>query len=277
MFKNKGKKRKTSMRWQALIAALLSLILAVGFFCLTRQVFPLILNANPTIFEDFDRSQNDKELDSFEEFVERDGISSTDLDEIDRWVRARFVSMEMIIVIDDAAIYNSNLYKYEVDSVDSRLSSYAINSNENYYRSTEYYNNSGYFSRDVSFADGEATVFIYVAYAYQLYVAMIIAGILLSALVFSISFVLLVNRKIKYVSQLEGEVRMLETGGLEYPITEKGNDELSSLASGINHLRVSLAENIEKEEEAVKANYDLVVAVSHDLRTPLLTLTLYLV
>ena len=41
-------------------------------------------------------------------------------------------------------------------------------------------------------------------------------------------------------------------------------------------MRMALAENIEKEAEAKRANYELIAAVSHDLRTPMTSLSLYL-
>ncbi len=273
------KKRKISLRWQALLAALASLVLAVGFFFAIRATITAYLNYNPTLFETFNQSQNTSVLNRFEEFAADNEISSTDLDEIDQWLNFRMVSLEMVIVKDDTVIYNSNLYKYEVAASSSSFGSesYTLTTNESlYYQTSSYYVESGYFGGEVSLSDGDVEVYIYADYAYQLYVAMIVGEIFLAALAFSIFFVLMINHKIKYISQLEGEVRMLETGGLEYPITEKGNDELAGLASGLNHLRVELSNNIEKEEEAMKANYELVAAVSHDLRTPLTSLTLYL-
>lgn len=44
----------------------------------------------------------------------------------------------------------------------------------------------------------------------------------------------------------------------------------------LNHLRISLNENIVREQESRKANQDLITALSHDLRTPLTILTGYL-
>ena len=49
-----------------------------------------------------------------------------------------------------------------------------------------------------------------------------------------------------------------------------------TLANGLNQMRMALAENMEKEAEAKRANYELIAAVSHDLRTPMTSLRLYL-
>lgn len=51
---------------------------------------------------------------------------------------------------------------------------------------------------------------------------------------------------------------------------------MSSLAQGINQMRISLKENMELEEKLQKTNQRLVTGLSHDLRTPLTTLILYL-
>ena len=48
------------------------------------------------------------------------------------------------------------------------------------------------------------------------------------------------------------------------------------MANELNHLRISLNENIVREQESRKANQDLITALSHDLRTPLTILTGYL-
>ena len=52
--------------------------------------------------------------------------------------------------------------------------------------------------------------------------------------------------------------------------------KLGILANELNHLRISLNENIVREQESRKANQDLITALSHDLRTPLTILTGYL-
>ena len=103
-----------------------------------------------------------------------------------------------------------------------------------------------------------------------------VAEIIISAAAFYAVFIILIRRKINYIITLDDQIKILETGDLNFDVTVKGNDELSSLAESLNQMRLSLAENIRKETEAVSANYNLVVSVSHDLRTPLTSLALYL-
>lgn len=79
-----------------------------------------------------------------------------------------------------------------------------------------------------------------------------------------------------YLFQLQEEVSLIETGNLSHPITKKGNDELTALAFQIEQLKFTLAKNMESEKEAMRANVDLITAMSHDLKTPLTTLLGYM-
>lgn len=85
-----------------------------------------------------------------------------------------------------------------------------------------------------------------------------------------------VRKKMKYVLQLENEMKLIENGDLSHQIKQVGNDEISSLAAQLNQLRVALKDNMEKEKEARVANEELITTMSHDLRTPLTSLLGYL-
>lgn len=136
--------------------------------------------------------------------------------------------------------------------------------------------NSNYFYQ-LELADGTMTsvdMFCYDYWNYNYYV-LIVAGIV-GILVFVGIFTRGIQKKLLYINQLEQELRILEGGNLEYPITVKGVDELGNLANGIDQMRLSIIENRRQEEKILQANKDLVTAMSHDLRTPLTTLTGYL-
>lgn len=96
------------------------------------------------------------------------------------------------------------------------------------------------------------------------------------AIVFILLLFALIHRKIRYVNQLEQDLKVLRGGNLEYPITIKGRDELTSLAIGIESLKNGILEEQQMKAEAEKANMELVTAMSHDLRTPLTSLIGYL-
>ena len=61
----------------------------------------------------------------------------------------------------------------------------------------------------------------------------VISGLLAFA-AFSLCFVVLISRKVSYITRLKEELDILSGGQLEYQITISGNDELGELASGID-------------------------------------------
>lgn len=93
--------------------------------------------------------------------------------------------------------------------------------------------------------------------------------------VFALMLVMLIRGKIRYIDLMEQEIQILKGGDLDYRITVKGKDELASLAAEIDAMRCAIKERQQKEEEAGKANRELVTAMSHDLRTPLTSLLGY--
>ncbi len=104
-----------------------------------------------------------------------------------------------------------------------------------------------------------------------------LAGCLfVSILLFFIIILFFFNRKIKFVRVLEKEVLTMSSGDLTRSVPNLGNDEIGILARELNNLRITLNENIMKEQASHKANQDLITALSHDLRTPLTILTGYL-
>ena len=126
-------------------------------------------------------------------------------------------------------------------------------------------------------ADGivvNADIFCYNYWQYEYYIWGIAVGI--GIIVFIVAITRMIQKKIRYINNICKELQILEGGNLEYPITIKGNDEISNLARGIEQMRLSIVENAKKEREMRQVNKDLVTSMSHDLRTPLTTLNGYL-
>ncbi|WP_130863756.1 HAMP domain-containing sensor histidine kinase [Bacilliculturomica massiliensis] len=100
--------------------------------------------------------------------------------------------------------------------------------------------------------------------------------LLIAVAVFFLVFHLCTRKKMKDFFLLEKEIRRMQSGDLEHAISLSGDDQLSSLAENLDQLRLALSEQIESEQEARKANSELITAMSHDLRTPLTVLIGYL-
>ena len=85
-----------------------------------------------------------------------------------------------------------------------------------------------------------------------------------------------VSGYVRYIRQLSGEVAKLEDGLWSVDFTIKGEDELTDLARGLEHMKTVLLEKEETERNMKKAQNKLVLGMAHDLRTPLTALMAYL-
>lgn len=79
----------------------------------------------------------------------------------------------------------------------------------------------------------------------------------------------------QYICQLSVEIQAMEGGDLDVPITFRGNHELTRLAHSLDSMRQAFQEQKEREINIFRANQAMIIAMSHDLRTPLTTLQIY--
>lgn len=85
-----------------------------------------------------------------------------------------------------------------------------------------------------------------------------------------------VQRKVVYIHCLAKEIRNMEAGNLNNPITLRGSDELSSLAQDVDKMRYSLLRQMILFQKVRKDRDQFAVHMSHDLRTPITSLIGYL-
>lgn len=117
----------------------------------------------------------------------------------------------------------------------------------------------------LQFQNGKAQVVV-VNYQRALFIyPYMFLSLLLSVLVFLGIVLFFMNRKMREVLALEQEILLMSTGDLTHPVPQYSKDEIGILANELNHLRISLNENIVREQESRKANQDLITALSHDL------------
>ncbi|MDO4293309.1 MAG: HAMP domain-containing sensor histidine kinase [Eubacteriales bacterium] len=95
-------------------------------------------------------------------------------------------------------------------------------------------------------------------------------------MVFVLSMSYLVLKKVRYIYKLKDEIEILEGGALDYPFSIEGSDELTELAEEIDEMRKAFLEREQYTEQLQKANKELMAGISHDLRSPLCTLSGYL-
>jgi signal transduction histidine kinase len=98
----------------------------------------------------------------------------------------------------------------------------------------------------------------------------------LEIVIFVAIFLVAINGRIKYLKYISKSVTNIKTQNYLNPIAIKGGDEIAQLAEDINTMSDRLKENYEKEKQQEEAKNELIVAVSHDLRTPLTSIIGYL-
>ena len=250
---------KRSLSVQLLAGVLLSLFAAAIAFSLFFALGNALLDH--TVYgESFSDRMSDRRFRQLQSYVEQEGITTDRLPRLNAWC-SRGGGVYLTLYKDGTLIYESPVVK------DQRLDAEDFDpTEENAER--EY---------SLRFADGvETQAFLYYFASDAFYIWMIGVSGLLAFAVFSLCFVSLVHRKLRYIQRLKQELDILAGGDLSYSVTVQGQDELSELAAGIDEMRRSIQKHQRAEEEIRSANSQLVTAMSHDLRTPLTSLLAFL-
>ncbi|MBC8061389.1 MAG: HAMP domain-containing histidine kinase [Clostridiaceae bacterium] len=108
---------------------------------------------------------------------------------------------------------------------------------------------------------------------FNLYAALLIITPIVT---FIIIFLLGINKRVKYLKYITNSVSVVKEEVHLEELSLKGKDEITELAKSINIMSSRLKENYEKEKKIEEAKNELIVAVSHDLKTPLTSIIGYL-
>lgn len=197
------------------------------------------------------------------------------LDRLHVFIQERQVTEDNIELLVSWAQKEKNVYVVFYRDVDALFSSNMIPDADE--EAEIPLNGSSLPYYDVTLADGtmiKAELECYMDM--QMFYVMDIAGYMAGGIVFIILLFLLIHQKIRYINRLDYELKILGSGNLEYPMSIRGNDEITGLAEGIESLKNGILDQQLMKDEAEKANMELVTAMSHDLRTPLTSLIGYL-
>lgn len=260
---------RTKLTWYLLGCVILSGLCAFG--CGYLIVY-LGLEFIESRFDDqkVNRTFQVKYVEDLQDFVVNHDISAANISEVKNWTDAN-TYVYLAIYQNNKVIFNSDYTYYDTDTVTETVSE-----SEEEVSEDDALLDEEYLYR-LNFSDGTVAsvdIFCYDYWQYYYYVWGV--GIGFGILIFVSLLTKLLRHKLGYINDIEKELQILEGGNLEYPITIKGRDELGNLARGIEQMRLSIIENMRKEQQMLQANKDLVTAMSHDLRTPLTTLTGYL-
>lgn len=207
---------------------------------------------------DFKEIHIERQAENLQNFIDENNISSEDLSQLELWEKR-----QPIILLE---LYNGD---------------YCIYSSYNDGYNTQ--NESGYYEPDelddlieIELADMTVQAVLYSDFTYRYYTVTTVMAILISLIVFVLIFLYSNRKLIRYICRLNDEVQILEGGNLEYEVSVEGNDELTDLANSMNRMRLSFQQQMENEQQLYLANRKLITEMSHDLRTPLTGIMLYL-
>ena len=196
------------------------------------------------------------------------------LERLHAFIAENQVTQDNMELLASWAQMEKNVYVVFYQDVDALLSSNTIPVEED---AEIALNGSGLPYYEVELADGtliKAELECYMDV--QMFYLVDIAGYIAGGMVFVLLLFALIHRKIRYINRLNQELKILGSGNLEYPMTIRGNDEITGLAEGIESLKNGILDQQLMKDEAERANMELVTAMSHDLRTPLTSLIGYL-
>ena len=100
--------------------------------------------------------------------------------------------------------------------------------------------------------------------------------VLLGIGVFSVSFLLLQSRSMRYISRISSAMREIAEGDLNITLDVEGDDEFADMAENLNNMVEELRQLMDRERESERTKNELITNVAHDLRTPLTSIIGYL-
>lgn len=181
-------------------------------------------------------------------------------------------------ILGTSEIYSVSIYNYDSNELitgswatilDNLLIESTVFGSETTYSIETYY-------RIIDLKDGTIKLYIDTYALAKTIMPYIIFSLIVSIIIFIVPTILFIKRKMELIINLKDEVTIMSQGDLEHQISVQGHDEIAELSKQIDNLRITLRDNFLTEETNRRANYDLVTALSHDLRTPLTSLRGYL-
>ena len=235
----------------------------VGAFIVSTAIFLGLTRLSETVISDYVRNTHFTEretirlIDSLRDFVTENAIGSKNLSRVHEWdKREKYV--RLIVFQGRKAVYDSDTPgSAPVDFEALAGVAYAPNCS-------------------ITFSDFEAPVHLEFFLEYRFYELATVFQLIVSFIAFITIVVFFVGRHLSYINRIAFGIGILEGGNLEYEIPVRGNDELATLASSLNEMRKAFIKKGERGEGMTKTGKENLSAISHDLRTPLTTLILFI-
>jgi len=100
--------------------------------------------------------------------------------------------------------------------------------------------------------------------------------VLIGIMIFSLTFLLLQRKSIRYIEKIAAAIQNISEGDLNTQVEVIGEDEFAMMAANLNRMEADIRELMDKERDAERTKNELITNVAHDLRTPLTSIIGYL-
>ncbi len=207
----------------------------------------------------FAEQQQHLELQKLQEHIDNCQASALDYHFVSAWVKERELT-SLFLYYGDRLIYDSTISYHAGNLLSGRLTA-PLPWQKTY---------------PLQFRDVEVTAVISTFARHRFEDNLNYICLAVFFLVFLLVMLWYMQRKVVYIHCLAKEIRNIEAGNLNNPITLRGNDELSSLAQDVDKMRCALLRQIILFQKARKDRDQFAVHMSHDLRTPITSLIGYL-
>ncbi|MBQ3012761.1 MAG: HAMP domain-containing histidine kinase [Clostridia bacterium] len=273
------KKFFISLKSKLILILILALITAAVVFVTCKQ-FGDFLVWKYYLDEETKQERAENYIEDFQKYVKNKKLSIHDSKKIAAWSGGNYV--DMIVYKDKNLVYAPDWFidsssPQDYFSGDRDFEQYLTEEARTAYleRLEDILDENSDLS-SVYFVDGTLLVRVIDYTEDFVYSLVFAAALLLALIVLAIIMILNFSATASRIKRLARDVRLVEGGNLELPIAIRGHDELSSLAEDVNSMRNSVVDTMTKEQQAWKANAELITAMSHDIRTPLTVMLGYL-
>lgn len=256
-----------SLKSELAFAVIVSFITSLIFYFILSALVSAVLD-NTFGSDSYTTQRNKQLLAEFSSYVAENSIDSSDWYSLNRWVNNHDVEL-LRVYSNGTLIYDSDYSKTEGSlETASKDSSNNINLAETETISRE--------ATIVQFSDSSCDVLMEGTENLRCYHIANVFNILLPVILFIFIMLRFISVKIHYLKVLQEGILRMEDGDLETQFPVYGYDEMASLGSSLDRLRRSFTQKLNTITRLQQENREVITSMSHDMRTPMTPLIVYL-
>ena len=279
-------KKFVSIKSKLFLVMLIGLVVAGAIFTVAWKVGGFIV-WRYYLDEDKVEQRNRQNIEDFQQYVLDEKLSINDTELIKEWSDGKYI--ELVVYKNGSLVFTPDWFETGTDGSENSDIYNDIISGE---RGFEQYLTEEARTRyerilndildenqnlsPIVFRDGTLLAAVIDYSEDFVYNIVFIISLGLAFVVFAVIMAFCFTNITARITKLAHNVKKVEQGQINMPVSIEGNDEISTLASDVNSMRNTVVENMSKEREAWEANAGLITAMSHDIRTPLTVLLGYL-